>query len=362
MPDAGGSKLTSGIRHLSFMSESIQSIPSFATRAALLPRCAARPTAREWARHATLFLLTALTMTWAGISFALPFGDLEPSLASPVTPLDYLLYVPKFYVLGVVAVGSFVLAHPAYIAEGAKFAAALLSILLAHESGHYVACRLYGVDATLPFFIPMPPPFMAGTLGAFIKIKSPIPTRRALFDIGVAGPLAGFLMLLPVAAVALLTATPYTSPLPSEGVIVFNDPLLLQLLAKLLGVRDLSNIAPNPFYFAAWIGLLVTSLNLLPVGQLDGGHATYAVFGARLHKHAGRLAFLSMLVIAPLGWLWHGVPSGFLYVVLLFIMLRVRHPEAGDESDPLGTPRMLVALLTLLVFILSFTPFPLTIK
>jgi len=127
-------------------------------------------------------------------------------------------------------------------------------------------------------------------------------------------------------------------------------------------VRDLANIAPNPFYFAAWFGLLVTSLNLLPVGQLDGGHAVYAVFGKRTHKHVGRLAFLAMLVIAPLGWLWHGVPSGFLYVLLLFIMLRMRHPEAGDESDPLGTTRKLVALATLIVFILSFTPFPLSIK
>jgi membrane-associated protease RseP (regulator of RpoE activity) len=344
------------------MSESIQSIPTFVKHAAAVPRVAARPTAREWARHSALFLLTALTMTWAGMSLALPFGDLEPSLAAPVTSLDFLLYIPKYYVLGLAAVGSYGLAHPSFIVDGVKFAAALLSILLAHESGHYVACRLYGVDATLPFFIPMPPPFIAGTFGAFIKIKSPIPSRRALFDIGVAGPLAGFLILLPVAAIGLLTATP-APPLPSDStVIFFNDPPLLRLLAPVLGVRDLANIAPNPFYFAAWFGLLVTSLNLLPVGQLDGGHAIYAVFGKRVHKHVGRLAFLAMLLIAPLGWLWHGVPSGFLYAVLLFIMLRMRHPEAGDESDPLGTPRKLVALATLIVFILSFTPFPLSIK
>jgi membrane-associated protease RseP (regulator of RpoE activity) len=341
------------------MAESIQSVPTFVARAAGLPRRAARPTSREWARHTLLFLLTVLTATWAGMSFALPFGDIEPNVAAPAAPLDYLLYVPKYYVLALAAVGSYALAHPHLVADGAKFAAALLSILLAHESGHYVACRLYGVDATLPFFIPVPPPFMAGTLGAFIKIKSPIPSRRALFDIGVAGPLAGFLMLIPVAVIGLLTATP---ALPSEGVIYFNDPLLLKLLAKLLGVRDLAGIAPNPFYFAAWIGLLVTSLNLLPVGQLDGGHATYALFGRHLHKHAGRAAFLSMLALAPLGWLWHGVPSGFLYVILLFIMLRVRHPEALDESDRLGTSRTLVALATLAVFALSFTPFPLTIR
>ena len=343
------------------MSESIQSIPNFVTRAAGLRRRAARPTAREWARHTLFFLLTGVTMTWAGMSFLLRPDAAETNLAAPVTPLEYLLYVPKYYVLALAAVASYALAHPVFIADGLKFAASLLSILLAHESGHYVACRLYGVDATLPFFIPMPPPFLAGTLGAFIKIKSPIPSRRALFDIGVAGPLAGFLMLIPVAVVGLLTAVP-APPMPSEGVIIFNDPPLLRLLAKLLGVRDLAGIEPNPFYFAAWIGLLVTSLNLMPVGQLDGGHATYAVFGKRLHRHVGRIAFLSMLALAPLGWLWHGVPSGFLYVILLFVMLRLRHPEALDESDQLGTARTLVALATLAVFALSFTPFPLTVR
>jgi membrane-associated protease RseP (regulator of RpoE activity) len=207
----------------------------------------------------------------------------------------------------------------------------------------------------------MPPPFMAGTLGAFIKIRSPIPSRRALFDIGVAGPLAGFLVIIPVACAALLTSTP-APPLPAEGVIILNDPLLLRLLAVPLGVKDLAGMGPNPFYFAAWIGLIVTSLNLLPVGQLDGGHAVYSALGRRVHWYAGRVAFLSMLALAPLGWLWHGVPSGALYVVLLFVMLRMPHPQPLDERDPLGSTRNLVALLTLLVFALSFLPFPLTIK
>ena len=282
-------------------------------------------------------------------------------LAAPAAPFEYLLYVPKYYLLLLAATGSYALSHPQLIYDGVKFAASLLSILLAHEAGHYVACRLYGVDATLPFFIPMPPPFIAGTLGAFIKIRSPIPSRRALFDIGVAGPLAGFFVLIPVACAGLLTSQP-APPLPAEGVIIFNDPLLLRLLAVPLGVRDLAGIAANPFYMAAWIGLLVTSLNLLPVGQLDGGHAVYAVLGRRVHKYAGRLAFLSMLALAPLGWLWHGVPSGFLYVVLLFIMLRLPHPQPLDDTDALGTARKAVALVTLLVFALSFVPFPLTIR
>ena len=346
------------------MSEYVRGVPTFVRPDAGLMRRAARPTAREWRRHAFFFALTALTMTWAGMSFMLPPDKVEPVLAAPATALEYLLYVPKYYALALAAAGSYALAHPHFIGEGLKFAGALLSRLLAHESGHYVACRLYGVDATLPFFIPVPPPFMAGTLGAFIKIRSPIPSRRALFDIGVAGPLAGFLVIIPVACLALLKAAPAPPDQASADalVIIFNDPPLMRLLAAPLGVGDLAGIAPNPFYFAAWIGLLVTSLNLLPVGQLDGGHAVYSVLGRRAHRYAGLAAFLSMLALAPLGWLWHGVPSGFLYVALLFVMLRLPHPQPVEEHDALGTPRLCVALVTLLVFLLSFIPFPLTVR
>jgi membrane-associated protease RseP (regulator of RpoE activity) len=347
------------------MSESLREVPTFVARGAARAggaRAAARPTAREWLRHSALFLLTALTMTWAGTSYALANVGVDPGLAEPSTPLGYVVFVPKYLVLWLAAEASYALAHPQFIVEGLKFAAALLSVLLAHESGHYVACRLYGVNATLPYFIPMPPPFMAGTLGAFIKIRSPIPSRRALFDIGVAGPLAGFALIVPVACAALLTSAP--APPAPEGatLLIFNDPLLLRLLAGPLGVKDLPGIGPNPFHLAAWIGLLVTSLNLLPVGQLDGGHAVYSVLGRRAHRYAGRAAFLLMLALAPLGWLWHGVPSGALYVILLFVMLRLPHPQPLDETEPLGAARKLVALLTLLVFALSFLPFPLTIK
>jgi hypothetical protein len=354
-----------GSRFTAFlMSESVQGIPTL-FRGAGVRRRAARPTAREWRRHVALFLLTALTAAWAGTTLSvLASGSFEaPGPPPPAAALDYLLYVPRVILLELVGVAAQALAHPAHLAGGALFAAALLFILLSHEAGHYVACRLYGVDATLPFFIPMPPPFMAGTLGAFIKIKSPIPSRRALFDIGVAGPLAGFAALIPVAVCGVLMAEPAALALHAEdGVIYFNDPPLVRLIAALLGVEDLAAMKTNPLSFAAWIGLLVTSLNLMPVGQLDGGHATYALFGARAHRAVGRLAFLLMLLLAPLGWLWHGAPSGFLYAVLLFVMLRVRHPQVETEHDPLGRARTLVALATLLVFLLSFTPFPLTIK
>jgi len=305
-----------------------------------------------------------LTSTWAGAmtSAAAPGAYAGVEMPPPASAFEFVAYAPRYVLLELLGVTSYAFSNPQHLAEGALFSASLLFILLAHESGHYVACRLYGVDATLPFFIPMPPPFLAGTLGAFIKIKSSIPSRRALFDIGVAGPLAGFAALVPVAAAGLLTAQPSPVAPSAEGVVVFHDPPLLRLLAPLLGVEDLAGIAPNPFYFASWIGLLVTSLNLMPVGQLDGGHATYALFGRRVHAAAGRAAFLSMAALAALGWLWHGSPSGFLYAVLLFVMLRVRHPQAEDERDPLGRRRALVALLTLVVFALSFTPFPLTIK
>jgi membrane-associated protease RseP (regulator of RpoE activity) len=346
------------------MSESVQTITPLVRRQEIYapPRRAARPTAREWARHAALFLLTALAAAWAGTMLAIPLGGIvEPEIPTPVSALDYLTFIPVYYAQAIGAVNAYALANPLVIAQGWAFAASLLSILLAHEAGHYVACRLYGVDATLPFFIPAPPLFLAGTFGAFIKIKSPIPSRRALFDIGVAGPLAGFAVIIPIAAAALLTAQPNPLPVPSEGVIIFNDPLLLRLMARAFGLQNLSDIAPNPFYLAAWIGLLVTSLNLLPVGQLDGGHAVYSFFGARTHRRVGLLAFTLMLALAPLSWLWHGAPSGIVYVLLLALLLRLRHPEAEDEQAPVGRARVLVALLTLLVFALSFMPFPITL-
>ena len=344
------------------MSESLGALPAFGEPGgAVARRRAARPTARAWARPCALFLLTALTTLCAGTLFAVPLDKIPDPALPLASPLDYALYPPLYYFKFLGAVAAYASASPAYALQGAAFAAGLLFILLSHEAGHYVACRLYGVDATLPFFIPAPPPFLVGTFGAFIKIKSPIPSRRALFDIGVAGPLAGFAALVPVAALAMLTARPQADPLPTEGLMVLNDPLFLRLLAPALGVRDLAHIAANPFYMAAWVGLLVTSLNLMPVGQLDGGHATYALFGRRAHARLGRLAFLFILVLAPLGWLLHGAPSGVVYAILLFVMLRVRHPQAEDESEPLGRTRTLVAALTLLVFLLSFVPFPITI-
>lgn len=298
-----------------------------------------------------------MTATLAGIMLVGPDVKVEAlGLHEPGTGIGYVTFIPHYYLAFIGYYLRLAFAQPDILAQGLAFAGSLLAVLTAHESGHYLACRRYGVDATLPFFIPAPPLFLAGTFGAFIKIKSPIPSRRALFDIGLAGPLAGFLVAVPVAIAGILLLQP-APPVAGEMSVTFNDPLLFRLIARLAGVQLAENAPPNPFYMAAWIGVLVTSLNLMPVGQLDGGHATYSIFGARAHKWLGRAAFVTMSALAILGWVWHNSPSGFLYAVLLAVMLRVRHPQTEDQES-LGPARSLVAAITLLVFILSFLPFP----
>lgn len=338
------------------MSESAQAIPSFIDTESVQARRGIQPTPKEWATHSLLFLITIITTTLAGIITAAPIPEVpEPPLSGII---DYLFYVPVYYLRTVFAFVAIAFTQPQILIDGIIFSVALLTILTAHELGHYVACRRYGVRATLPFFIPAPPLFLAGTFGAFIKIKSPIPSRRALFDIGLAGPLAGFVIAVPVAVMGIMQAEPSVSS--SDYGIVFHDPLLFRLIAKMLG-HPLDLHAPNPYYMAAWIGLLVTALNLMPVGQLDGGHGTFAVLGQRAHWIIGRVAFVTMAVLTVLGFLWYGSPSGFLYTVLLAVMLKVRHPQPV-EMAPLGWSRIAIAIITLIVFALCFWPFPITIS
>jgi len=340
------------------MAESIQAIPPFTDAAApsVSRRASLRPTSKEWRLHSLLFLLTAVSTTIAGLALVAP--ELRPNVAEPHGVLGWILFIPQYYFLSIASLIDFALRNPHILVQGLTFSAALLTILLSHEMGHYIACRRYGIAATLPYFIPAPPLSLAGTFGAFIKIKSPITTRRALFDIGLAGPLAGFVALLPIAAIGLLSMGP---PVPATGhEIFFNDPLLLRGMARLLNVPLSAYSQPNPCYMAAWIGLIVTSLNLMPVGQLDGGHGVFAVFGIKAHKWIGRLAFVSMATLAVLGWIWHNSPSGFLYAILLAVMLWVRHPQP-HKMEPLGGKRVLIALITLIVFALSFWPFPITL-
>jgi hypothetical protein len=328
-------------------------------------REAMRPTIWTWAKHLGLLLLTFCTVTIAGSIF--PFGAIEifPN-ADPQTTAEFfsfLLTLPSEY-YHLIAGTIYALFHdPAILKHGLSFSLSLLFILTSHEMGHYIACRIYGVDATLPFFIPTPPMLgPAGTFGAFIKIVSPLPSHRATFDIGVAGPIAGFIALIPIAIVGLLTmhqAVPENISNAQTG-LYFADPLFTQILAYIFNV-NLNLGIMNAFSSAAWIGMLVTSLNLIPSGQLDGGHAIYAVFGEKIHYWTGRIAFVLMVALAIAGFYFFSSPSGLLFAILLGVMMRIRHPEPMDDT-PLDSKRIIVAIITLLIFLLCFMPFPIQIR
>ena len=342
------------------MSESARAIPPlFVLPFTQARRALPRPTVREIAFHSFLFLATCVTAIIAGILLASRGNFPEPVLADYSHWYQYLPHIPSYYAQQVKLLLVHAWTHPDLLWQGGLFAFGLLAVLTAHEFGHYFACRRYGVDATLPYFLPAPPLFLAGTFGAFIKIKAPIPSRRALFDIGVAGPIAGFVVALPLAFLALMTVA-NVPPEPGQLGLEFHNSLLWHVLGFIFDV-PLARLDGNPLYYAAWIGLLVTSLNLMPVGQLDGGHASFALFGVKIHKWAGRLAFVFVAFCTLCGWLWYGSPSGFLYTILLAIMLRVRHPQVYDER-PLGRARIYFAVATLLIFLLSFLPVPITIS
>lgn len=320
-----------------------------------------RPSAATWLKHIGLLLVTLVTTTIAGVLF--PFGlipvlpNADPETFSAV--VEFVISLPARYFDLVTSAVSLLLTDPLYLGYGLKFSLSLLFILISHEIGHYVACRLYRVDATLPFFIPTPPMVgPAGTFGAFIKIRSPLPSRKAVFDIGVAGPIAGFVALIPVAIAGVMAESAATVSAADSG-IVFSEPLLMQSIAWLAGT-DLSSAGRNPFFYAAWVGALVTALNLIPSGQLDGGHAVFAVFGEKIHRWTGRIAFAVMAVLSLLGWHFFNSPSGFLIAVLLGVMLRIKHPVPWDQR-PLDAKRKAIAFLTLTMFVLCFLPFPIKI-
>src|SRR3954452_4132646 len=321
------------------------------------------PDARTVAKHIVFLLITLCTATIAGI--VIPFG---PGIPFPPADLPQwedtaalIAWAPTLYSLFIVNVIYVLLTDVGLLVTGLKFSISLLFILTSHEMGHYIACRIYRVDCSLPYFIPTPPMIgPAGTFGAFIRIRSRIPTRRAIFDIGVAGPIAGFIALIPVAfkGIAIMQTMPVGTTVPPDT-IVFADPLLMKAVGLIFG-KDMSLGIGNPYYFAAWMGMLVTALNLIPSGQLDGGHATYAALGEKIHAWTGKIAFVAMAVISILGMLIYHSPSGFLIAILLGVMMRVPHPQPWDET-PLDGKRKLVAIVTLLIFILCFVPFPIKI-
>jgi membrane-associated protease RseP (regulator of RpoE activity) len=320
-----------------------------------------KPTARTWAKHIALLAITFCTATVAGLMY--PFGSYPWFEKFDPQTFGELLQLPVVYPALLLDAVSHALAQTGGIAYGLEFSISLLFILISHEMGHYIACRRYHVDATLPFFIPTPPMIgPAGTFGAFIKILSPMPSRKAVFDIGVAGPIAGFIALIPVAIAGVATMQTFVPQTPGvqEGTLTFTDPLFMRLIALAFG-KDLHFAVGNAFYFAAWVGLLVTALNLIPSGQLDGGHAIYAVFGEKVHKWTGRIAFPVMATLSVVGLIYFGSPSGFLVAIILAIMMRIRHPQPWDMT-PLDTKRKVIAFLTLVIFVLCFVPFPIRVN
>lgn len=317
-----------------------------------------RPTVKDWLRHGFLFLLTFFSATIAGL--VVPFGRIDAlgSIPAPTNYLEYIFIVPYFFSQALGVVFQVVAQHPSLLTEGLIFSSCLLAILTAHEFGHYIACRIYGVKSTLPFFLPLPFISPAGTLGAVIKIQSPMPTQRAIFDIGVAGPLAGFAVLLPIAFIGLATMQTIDSA-EAAPVMTFADPLLTRFMGAFIGVDPTKGII-NPFYAATWVGCLITALNLLPAGQLDGGHAVYSVFGERPHFLIGRVAFVAMVIITILGWQLYGSPTTLIFTILLGVLLRFPHPPPLFD-DQIDNKRKIIAAITLVVFILSFMPFPIQI-
>ncbi|HEX8183928.1 MAG TPA: site-2 protease family protein [Blastocatellia bacterium] len=295
--------------------------------------------------HLLLLALTGVTTTLTGASWVVKVADDSSVLG--------LLFAPVIAVVNETAAGNF---QP--LLNGLVFTITLLVILGAHELGHYFACRYYGIRATLPFFIPAPPTItLFGTFGAVIKIKEPIRSRRALFDIGIAGPLAGFAFALPASFIGLLIAKEAVAAAPGEG-IQFHDPYLFVLISKMLGAP--AWIEWNPVYWAAWGTLLVTALNLFPVGQLDGGHVMYAVFGRRIHKWVSVLVVAATASLAVYALLSHEPPVYLLWTLVLLFLLKVGHPPVV-EDEPLGRARVILAVIAALVFILCFMRFPITI-
>ena len=239
-----------------------------------------------------------------------------------------------------------------YVVSGWAYSLSLLAILGAHEFGHYFACRYYGVNASLPYFLPMPL-VLTGTLGAFIRIRQPIIYKHHLFDIGIAGPIAGFLVTIPVLFIGVYLST--VAPLSELGGanLELGEPLLFQIASWLtfgpLGDNEI--LLAHPMAFAGWFGLLATALNLFPFGQLDGGHISYAVLGSRS-------TLVSKATVGVLIVLSFFNPSWIAWTVVMAVMLLVlgaRHPRVLDEEVPLDSGRLWLAGFALLMFILCFT-------
>lgn len=285
---------------------------------------------RYWL-YTLLFLLTLLTTTVVGAAMQTDFNRNLP-----------------FDIEHTFDMYAWAWRHPSLLLQGLPFSLTLLTILMAHELGHYLAAIYHRVDSSLPYFLPSP---FLGTFGAFIRVRSPIYTKRILFDIGIAGPIAGFVFLLPALSIGLA----FSKVIPhiaNHGSLHFGAPLLQYLLQRLIfpgaGAAD---VYLHPVARAAWVGMFATSMNLLPIGQLDGGHILYAFFPQR-HKLVSKLLCAAMI---PFGIYWHG---WFLWAVILFWLGR-RHPMIFDPSE-MSAGRRTLAWVALAIFILCFMYAPIT--
>jgi membrane-associated protease RseP (regulator of RpoE activity) len=290
------------------------------------------PRQRAWV-HVLLFVLTVLTTTFMG---GLHYFSFTQGFNSQAVVLPNLL-APEFYVTGL------------------YYSLTILAILGCHEMGHYLACRYYHVDATLPYFLPAPPPVLTGTFGAVIKIRARIPSKLALFDIGIAGPIAGFVVAVPALFFGLMLSRLEPLPPDFQG-FSLGEPLLFRGAAWLLygDASDATSINLHPMGLAAWFGLIVTALNLFPIGQLDGGHIAYAVFGRR-----SVYVTLAMSGAAIVLTIWS---TSYLLFTLLAVaaifFFGPHHPPTMNDSMPLGRGRLWLALFALAMLVICFTPAP----
>jgi len=300
-----------------------------------LPELPRRPRERYWL-HALLLLLTFFTTTTVGARLAYNFDRNRPAFLEDD-------------MIGVLSGLTHALTHPLDLLQGLPFSLTLLTILMAHEMGHYVTCRYYKIDASLPYFLPAPS--LIGTLGAFIRIRSAIYYKRQLFDVGIAGPIAGFVFVIPALAIGLA----FSKVIPgiaAQGDLVFSSPGILRLLEALIfpGV-PVADIYLHPIARAAWVGIFATALNLLPIGQLDGGHILYAFIGER-HRLLSKI-FVAALV--PMGYF---SVSWLFWAVLLFFF-GLKHPRIYDSAE-MGSGRKKLGWLALVMFLVCFSLSPIS--
>jgi membrane-associated protease RseP (regulator of RpoE activity) len=296
----------------------------------------ARRQKRSFAIAILLFLLTLISTLAVGAQYA-------SSYASGQTP-DFEELLSTYASL---------LAHPQLLLAGVPFAFTLIGILLAHELGHFFACRYYRISASYPYFLPAPT--LIGTLGAFIRIRSPIRDRKALFDVGLAGPVVGFLFAVPALAIAVL----YSRVVPfseAHATIVFGQPLVMRLLVSILrpGVVP-GDLLLHPVGRAAWVGLFATALNLLPGGQLDGGHILYSV-ASKYHR---KITLGLAVLLIPLGFIFW---NGWILWSVILLAIGFRHPPLLNRWEKLERTRLVWAAVAILIFVLCFMPTPVFIR